>query len=337
MIETLNSQARTDRLFRKWVDALLGAGRPIHRGWIIDSEGVAFTNYGDGTPGTIHDQVMLGTDPTFGSNVVKIVRPLVSQGAKGRQTLVGRNARGELLLLREGCLKKNRLSRPVKTDFAALSGLVPVHVTAGGQLSDRDWHIVARLDDPADAIIAQTIAFTKACLQARIKAGGGDPKLTEAKGYGWAMDEKGGVHLTTRTGGTKEIIRFHNYVYEALKAELGDLIGKPTRNGYEADGLVTGAGLLIEIKTGTFAHSIYEAVGQLSLYPKLLGFHAPSRALLIPDEPGLSQTMKDALDGVGIEVFTYTLDKTRKRPRISFPAALLDRCRARQARRTRAA
>lgn len=37
------------------------------------------------------------------------------------------------------------------------------------------------------------------------------------------------------------------------------------------DGVIPPANLLIEVKTGISSHDMYEAVGQLRLYPTLIG------------------------------------------------------------------
>jgi hypothetical protein len=90
--------------------------------------------------------------------------------------------------------------------------------------------------------------------------------------------------------------------------------------------MIAPANLLIEIKTGTSAHCVYEAVGQLLLYPDLIGIRANLKALLIPDQRPLNPVMAAALDIAGISVFTYSIDDRSKTPHITFSDDLIKRC-----------
>lgn len=72
-------------------------------------------------------------------------------------------------------------------------------------------------------------------------------------------------------------------------------------------------------------------MGQLHLYPSLIGLpDGLERALLVPDDPAIKPSMGAALESAGVEVYTYSLRPGRRRPKVTFSAAFLDRCRQRR-------
>lgn len=162
MSEILTDQSETDQAFQRWVDAMTAGSTPNDRGWIIDGTGVIFSNYGHGEPGTIEDQVMMGVDTSSSSGIVKIIRPITAEQDKHKLTIAGWDERGHIVLLREGWLKKNRISAAIRENFAELSGLSPVSVSVDGQRSIRNWYVVADLEYTPDKIVAQTVGFTNA-------------------------------------------------------------------------------------------------------------------------------------------------------------------------------
>lgn len=328
MITLLDNQDEATIGYRRWVDAMLSSSTRTGYGWVVDGRGVTFGNYGHGAPGTIEDQVMLGVDPDFRTGIAKIRQPIVSEGAKRKITLIGRNDGGRLILLREGRLTANKLSRLVVDDeFASFSGLREVPITAQGKRSDRHWYVVADLDGTSADIVDQTVRFANACATARARAGGGATRKA-APTYGYGMDEKGGVMIVTRTGGTAEVVRLQGFVSEQLKKKVGPTFMKPSKDTFCVDGLIEPANLLIEIKTGTSPHDLYEAVGQLHMYPTLIGLpDVLERMLLVPNEPPIKPSMAAALAKAGVSTYTYTISGGRKSPRITFPKALLKRCR----------
>lgn len=330
MVELLTDQDQADRSFRRWVDALINRSTEDDGGWIIDGTGVIFGNYGHGIPGTIEDQVMLGVDASAESGIVKIVRPSVAGQDKKKLTVVGRDERGHVVLLREGWLKKNRISNAVREHFSEFSGLQPVQVTVAGRPSKREWHLVADVDGSADEIVASTVAFCHACALARWKAEGGQDDYTgETEQYHFGVDEKGRIKKVRIEGATKEVEELQGYVSEALKAILGPTMTKPRRNRYEVDAMIESARLLVEIKTGTSAHDIYEAVGQLTLYPSLVSLPVGLNPIvLLPDTPVLRPYLAAALAKASIEVHFYSVGRVGKSPKISFTPAFLKRCRA---------
>ena len=338
MIELVTNQPEADLAFKRWIDALLAGSTPSDSGWIIESRNVVFTNYGHGAPGELENEVMLGTDPTYTNGAVKIVRPNTAQLDKGKLTAIGRDSAGTLLLLRQGWLRPNRVSREVRADFAQLSGLTSVEVAVGAASSSRQWYVVADLGASPAAMLAQTADFALACVHARNRAGGGSvvnpiaddsasPPIPDEKPTALALDESGKIFVITRTAASVEVVALQGYVYQALKTIIGDELTKPTKAGFAVDGVIAPAGLLLEIKTGSSAHEIYEAVGQLTLYPALVGLNARlAPVLLIPRNPPLKPIFAAALADAGIEVYTYAVTTGSAAPTIKFSRAFLKRC-----------
>ncbi|WP_203074079.1 hypothetical protein [Falsiroseomonas ponticola] len=338
-MQIVSSQPMCDDAFRLWADTLIANTRHTEFGWLIDGKGVLFTNYGHGSRGEITREVMLGFDPDTGSSTVKIVRPNAAKRDKGPVTVLAVDDAGRRYLLREGRLVANRISGFIKDQFAELSGLTEVPLTVSGKRSTRHWYVVADLSAKPDEIVAQAADFAHACARARTLAGGGKPagnaEEEDQKRPTYGMDEKGQITIRTRPGGSVEVLALQGYVFEELKKIVGDDLKKPTGNGYCVDGLIESARLLIEIKTGSSAHCIYEAVGQLQLYPHLIGIRGqPEPALLIPNprppkQRPLTPAMASALTAAKISIFTYDIGVEAGKPRITFPAAFIKRCRRR--------
>jgi hypothetical protein len=326
MIKLLTSQAESDRLFDRWAKQLIASSSEFDRGWVIEGSGIAFSNYGDGARGTIRDSVMLGLDTALGQGVVKIVRPLVAKQDRGKLTAIGRDDDGRKLLLRQGWLKKNPLSRALRKDFAELTGLQPV-MTTPGLRSPRDWYLVANLSADRQTFVRQTVDFVNACARGRSKAGGAAARRKAPEDYRIGLDEKGRTRKVTVTGGTREVVEMQGHVWEALKKRLGSRMSKRARNRYAVDVLIETAGLLIEIKTGVSAHDVYEAVGQLSLYPSLIKLPDDlERILLVPDQPQLRPSMAAAIATAGVDVYFYSIGNLGKKPKIRFSNDFLARC-----------
>ena len=310
---------------------MTGHSRTVDGGWIIEGKGVFFTNYGHGETGTVEDQIMLGVDPDTDNSTVKIVRPKAHRKDKGPDTVLATNDTGRRFLLRAGSLTKNRVSGFIKDDFEELTGLTAVPLMVDGLQSSDQWYIVADLGATPAEIVRKAADFSNACSRARTSAGGGGTveKQVEAhtSRFTYGLDEKGRITKRQTIGGTTEVLELQGFVHKALKKIVGGGLRKPKSNGYCVDGMIVQSNLLLEIKTGTSAHCIYEAVGQLLLYPDLIGIKGhPEKALLIPDQRPLKPVMAAALDIAGISVFTYNIDDSRKKPRITFPDALIERC-----------
>ena len=318
MLKLLTNQGESNRQFRRWKDVLVAGSTVTADGWVIQGQGVAFTNYGWGAAGELETQVMLGADTAFGSGIVKIVQPETDTGDNGKLTAIAYED-GRHFLLRQGRLQKNRLSRTISADFASLTGLNPVPVSVAGTRSSKAWYVVACLADAPQKIVEATTEFVLACARARLQAGGGTIRAAEEEGYGFGLDEQGNIVKVKRPGWSKEITSMQGYVWQALKKIAGNKLTKPTKNGFEVDCFIESESLLIEIKTGLAAHNIYEAVGQLKLYPSLIGLASSIiPVFLIPDQPLLKPVMAAAIHAAGIKVYTYSIGVTGKKPKITF-------------------
>ncbi|TIP06455.1 MAG: hypothetical protein E5X72_01690 [Mesorhizobium sp.] len=325
MIELLTDQEESDRLYRDWANAMVAGGAEKHKGWVIDGTGVVFATNRQGQRGPIENQLVLGLDPNLKTWVVKIVRPNVAQQDRGKLTAIGLNEHGQPLLLRQGWLQENPISRTVREDFEDLSGLAPVAVMAGGKISTREWYVVADISDP-NSIPDATAAFVNACSMARSMAGGGTPAVAEPEAYRFGLDEKGRTKKVTITGGTKEVEDLQGYVWGRLKQLVGKSMTKPTNSGYTVDAMFAAAKALIEIKTGVSAHDIYEAVGQLVLYPSLIKLPDDLEPiLLIPDRPALRPQMAAALNARKIKVYFYSIGRVGEKPSVTFPEKFIKR------------
>lgn len=325
MIELLTDQGESDRLYRDWAKALIKGSTENDRGWVIDGTGVIFAPNRRGQRGPIDNQVVLGLDSSLGTWVVKIVRPDVEQQDRGKLTAFGRNEQGQPLLLRQGWLQKNPISRTVREDFAELSGLSEVPVMTRGQASSRKWYVVADLSS-ASTIPQATAAFVNACSMARSMAGGGALLSAAPETYRFGLDEQGRTKKVTITGGTKEVEDMQGHVWAQLKRLVGKSLTKPTNSGYTVDAMIEPAKALVEIKTGVFAHDIYEAVGQLALYPSLIKLpDGLEPIILIPDRPSLRPQMAAALDARRIKVYFYSIGRVGEKPAITFSNTFIRR------------
>lgn len=328
MLQLLTSQAESDRAFDRWVKAMIDGGVRHGRGWVVKHADVFFDNYGHGEPGTVEDEIMFGSDPDFGSGVVKIVRPEASRRDKGKLTAIARDGVGRLVLLRQGWLKRNRLSGEVRSRFAELTGLSAVPVLISGKPSDRAWYVVAELDARSGEVVASTAKFARACATARTMARGRAVTTNADGGHGYGLDERGHVVTVHFPARTTEVVALQGYVWEDLKKLLGANLTKPMRGGFSVDGVIAAADILLEIKTSVAAHDVYAAVGQLSLYPSLIGLRPGLQpVLLTPDEPAMPPALAAALEAAGISVFTYNVGRVGGRPKIEFAGEFLARCR----------
>ncbi|WP_156375779.1 hypothetical protein [Methylobacterium sp. Leaf125] len=330
-MQLVSNQSQCDAAFRHWADTLTNNAKRVDEGWHIEGSGVYFTNYGHGQPGEITNQIMLGYDPDTGSSAVKIVTPKGLRGDKGPTTVLAVDDDGRSHLLREGRLQPNKISGFIKDHFEELTGLRPIRLTVDGVDSERRYYVVASLSSDPKTILAQTSTFANACMQARSHAGGGtspapDP-VNDRKRPTYGADEKGSIVIYDITGGSKEVVRLQGYVYEEIKKIFGADLTKPGESGYFVDGMIEPANLLIEIKTGTSAQCIYEAVGQLFLYPRLTGIKTrPAQALVIPESPILNPKMSAAITNLGILIFTYSVKPGKNKPDIVLSKAFVERC-----------
>lgn len=320
-----------DRAWDVWTASLEGASRPLGSGlrW-LDEAAVAYTSSPSGKRSGRPD-IHLGVRPEGAPWSVSIHAPRLAADANGLSA-VGRSQDGRRLLLRQGWLKApDEGGGDIRGDrFRSLTGLDPVEVTGGGTPTPRDWYVVADLDDAPAAIAADTADFVLRCEEARSAARSGDAPLKSPPLE--AAPEKGGFFTRRATDAQPEqdILRIQGEVWLALSHRLtagGLRLTKPRHaKGYEVDGVVDAPDgmVLLEIKTASSAAAVYEAVGQLVLYPEMLSLKPRRRLLLLAFEP--SPVLVDAAAAHGIEIFSYVRDLQTGDPEIRFGDDFLRAC-----------
>ncbi|WP_095204763.1 hypothetical protein [Mesorhizobium carmichaelinearum] len=209
----------------------------------------------------------LGHDPSGKSWTVEINEPRQA-GNPNSLSAVAVDAHGRYYLLRQGQLQKNGETEEgiSSSAFALRTGLTPLDVEVSPTGIERDWFLVAALDEKSDLIRSMTSRFVRACALARSTS---SPAPTAVDvGYRLGADEKGGTYVIGATGPQEEKIvsRKQGLVWLALQERLLERdikIEKPGHSlGYEVDATVKRAGkrpLLIEIKTGATAADIHTA------------------------------------------------------------------------------
>ncbi|MGY4369892.1 hypothetical protein ACVW1A_005957 [Bradyrhizobium sp. LB1.3] len=273
----------------------------------------------------------LGLDPTGDNWTVELNEP--EQGTENPLSGVGRNSAGQRYLLRQGTLHKNAQSARIESHhFEHRTGLKPAIVTIDGKPAKRVWFIVTALDCPAEEICLNTANFVDRCGLARSPDGAAaakkdDERLVELFG----PPEKGGKIAGQPTVNRNERWRIHGEVWQKLKALLnadGRKLDKPLHAyGYEVDGVVeVQAGkLLLEIKTGVAAADVYEGIGQLTVYPRLLPrLSGHRRILLLPGSP--SDPLVAAVGECGVELHCYKFQKGDEKVDVFFSPEFLKLC-----------
>jgi hypothetical protein len=330
MLEIVTDQNICDDVYEKWVSIVKKNSTNTDKNvWLMHDCTVLFGNYGHGDPGQIEDQVMFGSHPDIKNGIVKIVRPSGSGLDRHKLTIVAKDKMGNRLLLREGRLHTNALSHLiVRDEFERLSKLKPLEVFVKDGLSKRKYYLVANIDSSEANIIKTTVEFALGCTLARMAISSTANNITE-NSYHLGADETGNVTVVDQPGWSKEVSRLQGYVWQALNACLDGKLLKPQRNGFAVDAIHPEANLLIEIKTSSSMSSVYEAVGQLSLYPHIIGLEKQLiPVLLIPEDPPMREIAVEAVNKAGILVYTYSVRPSNKsEPIIAISEKFISYCR----------
>lgn len=293
----------------RWRDAVLKgaiASRGVH--WV--PEGPFVARLGRTSDGRL--QTELGHDPAGSRWLVRVNEARVP-GSPNGLSAIGVDATGCAYLLRQGLLRGDgRGEAGVSPDeFMSRTGLKPVDVIPSKTGIDRNWFLVAAVDEGRELLHSMTASFVRACATARSPAA--PPAPPGDAGYRLGSDEKGGTYVVGASGPRDErvVSRRQGVVWLRLQERLstkGVSLDKPGHPlGYEVDAAFTapnGSPVLIEIKTGTGSADIHMGVGQLHLYPALLpalGKHR--RVLLLPGRP--HQDLVASIEGLGIMVAIY--------------------------------
>lgn len=320
-----------DAALDEWLAALKLGSRPARGSllWMSEEMVMLKASASDKRAGTF--DVQLGVRSSGKPWSVEINAPGVAADANGLVS-VATSKQGHRFLLRQGRLRPNPDSdgEIEGSRFRELSGLEPVAVKGVVSRIPRDWYVVADIDRTAEEIRRQTGNFVHSCARARLRSTGVVLPLPAPPTL--ASDEKGGMFLRKARSAIpeKEILRLQGEVWLALRrvVERSDLQLVKLRHdaGYEVDGVILGrsCNILIEIKTCASAADIYEGVGQLILYSRMLDLSDHRRILLLPGKP--SETLVSAVEAEGLIVSTYDASMDGKRVRVDFSDAFLSEC-----------
>lgn len=330
-LEMMPELSGVDAALGEWLEALRQGSRPDrgNRLW-MSGEMVMLKASPSGKRANAFD-VQLGIHSSGKPWSVEINAPGAPADPNGLVS-VAADTDGRRFVLRQGRLRPNPDSdgEVEGAKFRTLSGLEPVIVTGAVSKIARDWYVVADIDGSAEEIRRQTGEFVHACARARLLSKG--LVLPQPAPPTLASDEKGGVFVKRAKDATpeKEILRRQGEVWLALRRvveEAGFHLVKLRHDaGYEVDGIILGgpSRILIEIKTSASAADIYEGVGQLVLYSRMLDLSDHRRVLLLPGKP--SAALVSAVEAEGLMISTYKVAMNGRSAHVEFSEAFLSLC-----------
>lgn len=330
-LEMMSELSDIDKALDEWLEALRQGSRPDSRNRLWMSEEMVMLKASPSGKRANAFDVHLGVHSKGRPWSVEVNAPRAAADPNGLVSVATR-ADGRRFVIRQGRLRPNPDSdgEVEGAKFRRLSGLEPVIVTGAVSKIARAWYVVADIDGSAEEIRRQTGEFVHACARARLLSKG--LVLPRTAPPTLASDEKGGVFVKPAKDATpeKEVVRLQGEVWLALhrvveKAGL-DLLKLRHEAGYEVDGIIVGgpSSILVEIKTGASAADIYEGVGQLVLYSRMLGLSDYRRMLLLPGKP--SATLVSAVEAEGLMISTYEATKSGKGLDVEFSQAFLSQC-----------
>lgn len=330
-LEMMPELSHVDAALVEWLEALRQGSRPDRGNRLWMSEEMVMLKASASAKRAGVFDVQLGVHSSGKPWSVEINAPAEAADPNGLVS-VASDRQGRRFVLRQGRLRPNPDSdgEVEGAKFRTLSGLEPVIVTGAVSKVARDWYVVADIDGSAEEIRRQTGEFVHACARARLLSKG--LVLPHPAPPTLASDEKGGVFVKPAKDATpeKEVLRLQGEVWLAMrriieKAGL-DLLKLRHEAGYEVDGIVVGgpSRILVEIKTSASAADIYEGVGQLVLYSRMLDLSDHRRILLLPGKP--SATLVSAVEAEGLMISTYKATKSGKGLDVEFSEALFSQC-----------
>lgn len=222
-------------------------------------------------------------------NIIVEINPPKKGRPAGSQGLIARDKTGNRWILHAGRIHPGE-HRVDARQFQALSGLRPVNV----RLSDGStlpYFVVAPLDGKKDALHAGIVQFIERCVYVRTSVLFGedeaqiDQAVREAEQP--SQPEKGGSYVIPPRP-ARFANRRHADVWAALAAELDkrDIRHSNARVGRYGPDLrtLTKPLVLFEIKTAMSAQTVYEALGQLLTYERILK-QDYAKVLIAPTPP----------------------------------------------------
>jgi hypothetical protein len=312
---TINTDAVTvHHWFDKWRAALLEGARRDGDLWVHSSDRFVFRNQFDQKAPTLGARTALGIDPT-GKRWAVQINEADTPGDANVTSAIALDDDNHPFLLRQGRLNPpTRDEQPVLfAEFRQLTGLTPAHVTNGNTNIERDWYVVTALNISNDEIRTNTAQFVDACVIARSKGkGAGSPADLPIIAELTAVDETGGSYLIGAQAArdAKVVRKWQGEVWTSMAKLLranNFTVEKPRSAArYEVDAEIVRGNcrLLIEIKTGAAAADVYEGIGQLLIYTKLMPRLASYRpVLMLPALP--APALVSAIDACGVALCTF--------------------------------
>jgi hypothetical protein len=249
----------------------------------------------------------------YRENILVEINPPEAGSARGTQGLIGRDAEGIRWVLHRGRLHPLGV-HITEQMFEQATSLKPVEV---GFSDGRKvfYYVVAKIDAPVSQNQNETALFVRECKQVRLYHTQGPHEAALER----AVQEAEELSLPELTGkfliparGEIEAERVHGDVWRALAdavEELGHRHRTDRVGSYGPDLRVEGRNpVLFEIKTGSDARSIYEAVGQLLIYENLL-CHEYRKVLVLPMLP--NERIAAAVSKLGMYIISYSSDHRR--------------------------
>ena len=279
-----------------------------------------------GKANIIRDWNPFGRHPRdFRSNMIVEINQPPSGIDRNIQAVFARDERGKNWLLRQGRMSVTGM-RVTEADFIAATGLEPTTVTFSDG-STGEYHKVANLSAPAAVVQQNLAAFVAHCARARlVKLANGEQLADLAHIHEWehglSPEVTGDFDIAPRDGAKGS--RVHGEIWKVLQAELKSR-GVPHSNdrvaqyGPDLYTFGTGPKVLFEIKSRCGAHDIFEGVGQLHIYERLLG-KSYRKVLVVPE--GMRKALEGPLSNLKID----TVEFRRQGGKIVLDPAALTEC-----------
>jgi hypothetical protein len=318
--------------FQVWASAMTGPA--VRRGTVLGllDHRIFFRRSG----GNSLVAMKLGLDPGGAKWAIEINEPTTA-GDFNVMSAIGEDATGGHFLLRQGRLHGRRATPDIReSEFVARTGLRPAVIEASGRAAQRQWFVIANLDDPPEAIRRETTRFVDLCWTARtsLSTDIDEDDVDGDDGETLAAAEVGGF-FTVGPQGVRDariVRRLQGEVWSALAEMLSSRgIGyrKWTgRGGFAIDMEIdrsNGEPIILEIKSGTNSSDLHTGIGQLHLYRQLfkrLRRHLP---VLLLDGP-VPLRIQSAVEQLGVRLHHYTREGEGDAERIVFSPSFLALC-----------
>ena len=311
------------RLFATGATPLAGMGGTVFWHDTLGVWGLFGKTHGRG--GIVRDWNPFGQKPhRFRSNMIVEINPPPSGIDLNLQGAFGVDRKGKRWLLHQGRMSVSG-SRVTERDFIEATGLTPA-VVRFSDGSRAEYHKVAPLDAPAAVLQESIAAYVAECARARLaKTAPSDILSALGTAQAWERGLKPEATGSFEVGPRAAIVarRRHAEVWQALAAELerrgirhsNDRVAQygPDLFTYE------GPRVLFEIKSGATSRDVFEGVGQLHIYERLLDL-AFQKVLVVPK--GMGRALAGPLKDLKIKCLEY---EQRGRT-VSFDVSTLSSC-----------